>query len=447
MRIKEDIRKKYSIFTYGCQMNERDTETIAGLLEKSGYVEAASPEEANLIIFNTCSVRTSAENKVYGKLGEIKRLKKARPDLLVGFGGCMAQMEEVRKKLGEGGVVDIIFGTHNLHELPRLVEKAEAGVERPVIDVWPEAGDIVEGLPARRTGGVSAFVNIMFGCNNFCSYCIVPFTRGRERSRKPSDIIDEVKDLVQQGVKEVTLLGQNVNSYGKGLEPETDFASLLELVNEIPGLERIRFTTSHPRDVSERLLGAIASCRKVCEHIHAPLQAGSNRILKAMNRGYTREYYLDLVHKMREIVPGVAVTTDLIVGFPGESDRDFEDTIDMVKRIRFDAAFTFMYSPRSGTKAARLSDQVPLEVKKERLLQLNEIQYNIALEANRRFEGKDVEVLVEGPSKSNPRKLTGRTRTNRIVVFEGKPDLVGRLVMVRVREAKTFTLLGEAVEG
>lgn len=447
MRIKEDIRKKYSIFTYGCQMNERDTETIAGLLEKSGYVEAASPEEANLIIFNTCSVRTSAENKVYGKLGEIKRLKKARPDILVGFGGCMAQMEEVRKKLGEGGVVDIIFGTHNLHELPRLVEKAEAGVERPVIDVWPEAGDIVEGLPARRTGGVSAFVNIMFGCNNFCSYCIVPFTRGRERSRKPSDIIDEVKDLVQQGVKEVTLLGQNVNSYGKGLEPETDFASLLELVNEIPGLERIRFTTSHPRDVSERLLGAIASCRKVCEHIHAPLQAGSNRILKAMNRGYTREYYLDLVHKMREIVPGVAVTTDLIVGFPGESDRDFEDTIDMVKRIRFDAAFTFMYSPRSGTKAARLSDQVPSEVKKERLLQLNEIQYNIALEANRRFEGKDVEVLVEGPSKTNPRKLTGRTRTNRIVVFEGKPDLVGRLVMVRVREAKTFTLLGEAVEG
>ncbi len=447
MRIKEDIRKKYSIFTYGCQMNERDTETIAGLLEKSGYVEAASPEEANLIIFNTCSVRTSAENKVYGKLGEIKRLKKARPDLLVGFGGCMAQMEEVRKKLGEGGVVDIIFGTHNLHELPRLVEKAEAGVERPVIDVWPEAGDIVEGLPARRTGGVSAFVNIMFGCNNFCSYCIVPFTRGRERSRKPSDIIDEVKDLVQQGVKEVTLLGQNVNSYGKGLEPETDFASLLELVNEIPGLERIRFTTSHPRDVSERLLGAIASCRKVCEHIHAPLQAGSNRILKAMNRGYTREYYLDLVHKMREIVPGVAVTTDLIVGFPGESDRDFEDTIDMVKRIRFDAAFTFMYSPRSGTKAARLSDQVPLEVKKERLLQLNEIQYNIALEANRRFEGKDVEVLVEGPSKTNPRKLTGRTRTNRIAVFEGKPDLVGRLVMVRVREAKTFTLFGEAVEG
>jgi len=447
VRIKEDIRKKYSIFTYGCQMNERDTETIAGLLEKSGYVEAASPEEANLIIFNTCSVRTSAENKVYGKLGEIKRLKKARPDLLVGFGGCMAQMEEVRKKLGEGGVVDIIFGTHNLHELPRLVEKAEAGVERPVIDVWPEAGDIVEGLPARRTGGVSAFVNIMFGCNNFCSYCIVPFTRGRERSRKPSDIIDEVKDLVQQGVKEVTLLGQNVNSYGKGLEPETDFASLLELVNEIPGLERIRFTTSHPRDVSERLLGAIASCRKVCEHIHAPLQAGSNRILKAMNRGYTREYYLDLVHKMREIVPGVAVTTDLIVGFPGESDRDFEDTIDMVKRIRFDAAFTFMYSPRSGTKAARLSDQVPLEVKKERLLQLNEIQYNIALEANRRFEGKDVEVLVEGPSKTNPRKLTGRTRTNRIVVFEGKPDLVGRLVMVRVREAKTFTLFGEAVEG
>ncbi len=438
--------KKYFILTYGCQMNERDTETMAGLLEKSGYIEARRIEDADLIIFNTCSVRLSAENKVYGKLGEINRLKKEKPGLLVGFGGCMAQLEDSRTRVTESGVVDFIFGTHNLHELPRLVEQAEAGVAKPVVDVWPDAGDIAEGLPAKRAKGVSAFVNIMFGCNNFCSYCIVPFTRGRERSRNPRDIINEVADLAKEGFKEVTLLGQNVNSYGRGLEPEVDFASLLELVNEVPGIERIRFTTSHPRDVSERLLHTISRCHKVCEHIHAPLQAGSNRILKAMNRGYTREYYLDLVEKMRSIIPGVAVTTDLIVGFPGESDSDFEDTLDMVEKVKFDAAFTFMYSPRPGTRAALFSEQVLLEVKRERLLQLNEIQYKIALEANRRLEGKEVEVLVEGPSKTNPKRLTGRTRTNRIVVFEGKPELTGKLITVKVREAKTFTLIGEMVE-
>ena len=446
MSVTSSNPKKYFILTYGCQMNERDTETIAGLLEKSGYVEAGRIDDADLIVFNTCSVRVSAENKVYGKLGEVNRLKKEKPGLLVGFGGCMAQLEESRTRVMDSGVVDFLFGTHNLHELPRLIEQAEAGVDKPVIDVWADAGDIVEGLPAKRARGISAFVNIMFGCNNFCSYCIVPFTRGRERSRRPSDIVQEVEDLARRRIKEVTLLGQNVNSYGRGLKPEVDFAALLELVNRVPGIERIRFTTSHPRDVSERLLQTIARCDKVCEHIHAPLQAGSNRILRAMNRGYTREYYLDLVGKMRQIIPGVAVTTDLIVGFPGESESDFEDTLDMVEKVRFDAAFTFMYSPRPGTRAAQFSEQVPLEVKKQRLLRLNEIQYRIALEANRRWEGEVVEVLVEGPSKTNPKRLTGRTRTNRIVVFEGRPELAGQLVNVRVREAKTFTLIGEMVE-
>ncbi|MGI6486977.1 MAG: tRNA (N6-isopentenyl adenosine(37)-C2)-methylthiotransferase MiaB [Syntrophothermaceae bacterium] len=297
--MKEKAVKKYLTLTYGCQMNERDTATIAGLVERSGYQEASSFEEADLIVLNTCSVRHSAENKVYGKLGELKRFKQDKPDMLIALGGCMAQLDEVRDKLKKMGIVDVVFGTHNLHELPYLLEKAEAGLERPVIDVWAEAGEIVENLPARRPGGISAFVNIMFGCNNFCSYCIVPHTRGRERSRHPDDILAEVEGLVEQGVKEVTLLGQNVNSYGRGLESKLDFADLLRMVNQIDGLYRIRFTTSHPRDLSDKLIQAIADCSRVCEHVHAPLQAGSNRILRAMNRGYTCEEYLRLVRQMR----------------------------------------------------------------------------------------------------------------------------------------------------
>lgn len=443
MREVVERPKKYITLTYGCQMNERDSETIAGLVERSGYQEASSLEDADLVIFNTCSVRHSAENKVYGKLGQLKKLKHEKPGLLVAFGGCMAQLEEVRNKLQNIGVVDVVFGTHNLHELPYLLEKAEAGLEKPVVDVWSEPGKVVEHLPARRRGGISAFVNIMFGCNNFCAYCIVPYTRGRERSRQPQDILAEVQQLVEQGIKEVTLLGQNVNSYGRGLEQKVDFADLLRMVNKVPGLSRIRFTTSHPRDMSDKLIHTIAASARVCEHIHAPLQAGSNRILRAMNRGYTREDYLELVAKMRATIPGVAITSDLIVGFPGETDEDFQDTLDMVEKVRFDAAFTFMFSPRSGTKAAEMKGQLPLEVKKERLLKLNEVQYGIALEANRRLEGQRVEVLVEGQSKTNPEKMTGRTRTNRIVVFNGDEQLVGKLVEVRILAAKTFTMFGE----
>lgn len=445
--MKEKAAKKYLTLTYGCQMNERDTATIAGLVERSGYQEATSLEEADLVVLNTCSVRHSAENKVYGKLGELKRFKQDKPDMLIALGGCMAQLEEVRDKLKKMGVVDVVFGTHNLHELPYLLEKAEAGLERPIIDVWAAAGEIVENLPARHQGGISAFVNIMFGCNNFCSYCIVPHTRGRERSRHPDDILAEVEGLVKQGVKEVTLLGQNVNSYGRGLELKVDFADLLRMVNQIDGLYRIRFTTSHPRDMSDKLIQTIADCTRVCEHVHAPLQAGSNRILRAMNRGYTCEDYLRLVEQMRAAIPEVAITSDLIVGFPGESEEDFRATLAMVEKVRFDSAFTFMYSPRTGTRAAELKEQVPLAIKKERLLRLNEVQYQIAREANRQLENQAVEVLVEGQSKTDSERLTGRTRTNRIVVFEGGKHLVGKLLQVVVREARTFTLYGELPKG
>lgn len=422
-------------------MNVRDSETIAGLLEGSGFNQAEDLSEADLIVFNTCSVRHSAENKVYGKLGEIASLKKKRPELLIAFGGCMAQLPEVRQKLKKRGV-DVVFGTHNIHELPYLIARAQEE-RNPVFEVWEKEGRIVEPLPSCRKPGLSAFVNIMFGCNNFCSYCIVPYTRGRERSRKADDIVRELEELATAGYKEVTLLGQNVNSYGSGLEEKIEFADLLYRANSVAGIERIRFTTSHPKDVSDRLLQAIAECEKLCEHIHAPLQAGSNRILQRMNRNYSREHYLNLVERMRHYVPGVSITSDLIVGFPGETEEDFLETLDMVERVRFDAAFTFMYSQRSGTRAAELAEQIPLEEKKQRLERLNRRQYQIATEINQELQGSIQEVLVEGPSKTNPQKLTSRTRSNRIVIFSGGKDLIGRLINVKITEAKTFSLFGE----
>jgi len=433
--------KKYFIFTYGCQMNVRDSETIAGLLEAMRYIEAASPEEADLILFNTCSVRHSAENKVYGKLGEIMSLKKKNPDILIAFGGCMAQLAEVRQKLKKQGV-DVVFGTHNIHELPHLIQEARES-QSPVFRVWEKEGQVIESLPSKRPNGISAFVNIMYGCNNFCSYCIVPYTRGRERSRHFADIIKEVEKLAANGYKEVTLLGQNVNSYGKGLGVKIDFADLLREVNAVEGIERIRFTTSHPKDVSDKLIDTIAECSKVCEHIHMPLQAGSNTVLQRMNRSYTREHYLELVGKIRHKIPSIAITSDLIVGFPGETEEDFLQTLDMVEKVRFDAAFTFMYSPRSGTKAALFGDQVSLEEKKERLQRLNDVQYRIATEINESLAGTVQEVLVEGPSKTNREKLTSRTRTNRIVIFSGPKTLIGKLINVKIVKARTFSLFGE----
>jgi len=433
----------YHILTYGCQMNVRDSEIMSGLLEAMGYCATDKPEDASVILFNTCSVRHSAENKVYGKLGEISVLKRRNPEVIIGFGGCMAQLPEVQARLKKMGV-DVVFGTHNIHELPNLIEQAKQ-TKTPVFQVWDKEGEVEENLPSVRRAGISAFVNIMYGCNNFCSYCIVPYTRGRERSRSSADILKEVRELAEQGYREVTLLGQNVNSYGKGLDEKVDFADLLALTAEVEGIDRVRFTTSHPKDMSDKLITTIAANPLICEHIHVPLQAGSNSILKRMNRGYTREHYLELTSRMREKIPGVAITSDLIVGFPGEQDEDFADTLDMVKKVRFDAAFTFMYSARNGTRAAEFTDQVPLEVKKARLSELNLIQYRIAREINQSLEGKVEEVLVEGPSKTDKNKLTSRTRTNRIVIISGSEDLVGRIIPVKITEGKTFSLFGEPV--
>jgi tRNA-2-methylthio-N6-dimethylallyladenosine synthase len=434
---------KYHILTYVCQMNVRDSETIAGLVEAMGYKETEDISQADLVIFNTCSVRHSAENKVYGKLGEVNALKRKRPSMLIAFGGCMAQLPEVKEKLYKIGV-DIIFGTHNIHELPGLIQEA-GKTKRRVEQVWSGAGQVIEPLPASRHPGLSAFVNVMYGCNNFCSYCIVPYTRGRERSRTPDSIRQELEELAAVGYKEVTLLGQNVNSYGKGLDQSADFADILLMASKIEGLERIRFTTSHPKDMSDKLIDTIAAEDKLCEHIHVPLQAGSNKILQLMNRGYTSEHYLELASRMRRRIPGVAITSDLIVGFPGETDEDFQATLDMVQKVRFDAAFTFLYSVRSGTRAATMENQVPLEVKKARLLELNRLQYCIALELNRALEGTVQEVLVEGPSKTNPDKLSGRTRTNRIIIFSGPANLTGKIINVKITAGKTFSLFGEIV--
>jgi len=440
----QDSQLNYHIETYGCQMNVRDSEIMAGLMERQGFREQSRAEQADIIIFNTCSVRHSAENKVYGKLGEYIKLKRQKPELIVAFGGCMAQLPEVVAKVKRLGV-DLVFGTHNLHELPHLINEYRQH-HRKVVRVWPGHSGVIEDLPSHRKEGVSAFVNIMYGCNNFCSYCIVPYTRGRERSRHPRDIIREVEQLAGEGFKEVTFLGQNVNSYGQGLLDSYSFADLLREADQIEGLTRIRFTTSHPKDMSEQLMDAIAGGDKICQHIHVPLQAGSDRILKAMNRGYTREHYLRLTGQMRERIPGVAITSDLIVGFPGETEEDFEATLDMVRQVRFDAAFTFLYSVRSGTRAATMPGQVDPAIKKDRLLRLNELQYGIALDLNRSLEGMVEEVLVEGPSKTNIDNLTGRTRSNRIVIFKGSEQLIGSLVQVRITTGKTFSLFGQLQE-
>lgn len=433
----------YYIITYGCQMNVRDSEIISGLLEAMGYCAADKPEDASVVLFNTCSVRHSAENKVYGKLGEIGVLKRHDPDMIIAFGGCMAQLPDVQARLKRMGV-DVVFGTHNLHELPYLIEQTKQ-TRKPVFQVWEKEGAVEESLPSVRQPGISAFVNIMYGCNNFCSYCIVPYTRGRERSRRSADILSEVKNLALQGYREITLLGQNVNSYGKGLDETIDFADLLEMTSAVEGIDRVRFTTSHPKDMSQKLIKRIADNPVICEHIHVPLQSGSNRILQRMNRAYTREHYLELTSRMRELIPGVAITSDLIVGFPGEQEEDFADTLDMVKKVRFDAAFTFMYSVRRGTRAADFTDQVSQETKKARLTELNLLQYRIAREINQSLEGQVEEVLVEGPSKTDKSKLTSRTRTNRIVIIAGSDDLVGRIIPVKITEGKTFSLFGEVL--
>lgn len=434
--------KKYMISTFGCQMNENDSEKLAGMLEYMGYRRTDRLEECDLVLFNTCCVRENAEFKVYGHLGSLKPLKARRPEMVIAVCGCMVQQEEVVGHiLNKYGHVDLIFGTHNLHRFPELLYKTFSS-DSTVTDISSCDGYIAEGLPIRREHGVKAWLTVMYGCNNFCSYCIVPYVRGRERSRRMPDILDEARLLARQGYREITLLGQNVNSYGLDRNDGSSFAALLRRLEKIEGLERIRFMTSHPKDLSDELIYAMRDCGKVCEHLHLPVQAGSSRILKEMNRKYTREHYFDLVDRIREQVPGISITTDIIVGFPGETEEDFEQTIDLVEKVGFDYAYTFIYSKRTGTPAAQNAEQVSEQVKKKRFDELLKIQNRISAEINGRLEGSVTEILVEGHSKNNIGMMTGRTRTNKIVNFKGSSDLTGKLVSVKIVRAGTWSLDG-----
>lgn len=440
-----NLNQRYYIDTWGCQMNEEDSEKISGVLKGIGYLRTETKEEADIIIFNTCCVRENAELKVFGHIGALKALKKNNPNLVIVITGCMMQQKDMPDKvMKKYAHIDIIAGSYNSYKLPEYIERVKTE-GNSIIEIWDKEKDIVEGLPVDRKSDVKAFVTIMYGCNNFCSYCIVPYVRGRERSREPENIISEIKDLVSKGYKEITLLGQNVNSYGKGLEREMDFADLLREVNKVDGLERVRFMTSHPKDVSERLIDAMAECDKVCEHGHFALQSGSTRVLEKMNRKYSREDYLNLVRKLRKAMPDVAITTDIIVGFPGETEEDFEETLTLVEEIQFDSAFTFIYSQREGTPAASYEEQVSEEAKRNRFNNLIKIVNESMANKNKAYEGKIVEVLVEGPSKNDETKLMGRTRTSKLVNFNGNSDYIGKLVNVKITKANSFSLIGEII--
>lgn len=435
--------KKVATIVFGCQMSERDAETLTALSTGSGYVPTDEVQNADLIIVNTCCVRESAENKILGKIGELKRLKENNPNLKIAVCGCMVQQPGALVKLQKRAPhVDIWTGTHNLQNFATLLKETET--KGKVAEVIKEHTGVSE-TPRGDKRKLRAYVNIMYGCNNFCSYCIVPHVRGRERSRPPAEIITEIQDLVSCGCREVTLLGQNVNSYGKELTPAYDFADLLQEVDQIPGLYRVRFITSHPKDLSDKLIETIAHGKHLCEHIHLPIQAGSNSILRSMNRQYTREYYLSRVAHIRELIPNVSLTTDFIVGFPGESEEDFAQTLDVVLQVQYSQAFTFLYSKRSGTPAAVMPNQIALDVKKKRLQELMNLQTQASLEWRERMVGKTYEVLVEGSSKTNPERLTGRTRGNELVVFNGDSELSGQLINVQIVEAGSWTLVGEVV--
>lgn len=442
--INHDDNKTYHIVTYGCQMNEEDSEKMSGMLKSMGYEKTENRDEASIIIFNTCCVRENAENRVYGNLGELKKVKKRNPNLVIAICGCMMQQEGMADKiLKTFPYVDIVFGTHNAYKFPEYLNRVKTeGVQ--VKEILDKETKIVEGIPIDRESSIKAFVTIMYGCNNFCTYCVVPYVRGRERSRKSEDILNEIKDLVSKGYKEVTLLGQNVNSYGKGLEEDINFAKLLRKVNEIDGLERIRFMSSHPKDLTEEVIMAVKECDKVCEQIHLPVQSGSDTMLKAMNRHYDRATYLSLVNKIKEEIPGCSITTDIIVGFPGESEEDIQDTIDLVKEVKYDSAFTFIYSRRNHTPADKMENQIPEEIKHERFNRLVEAVNENVIRGNKFYEGKTVEVLVEGPSKTDETKLMGRTRNGRLVNFSCEDkNLIGKLVNVKINRAQPFSLIGE----
>lgn len=447
--IDEDIKvilknKKYFIRTYGCQGNLRDSEVIAGILEKIGYVVTYEEKDADIIILNTCCVRENAEKKVFGEIGSLKSLKAKNPELIICVCGCMVQQEHIVSTiLSKYQQVDLLFGTHNIYQLPSLIKEVITSNQR-ICNVLSNQGDIQEDLPSCRASSFKAWVNIMYGCNKFCTYCIVPYTRGKERSRRSVDILNEIKELKALGYKEVTLLGQNVNAYGKDID-DLSFPELMEQIALI-GIERIRFTTSHPWDFSDELIDVIAKYPNIMNHIQLPVQSGDSEILRLMGRRYDREQYLELVRKIKERIPDVSITTDIIVGFPNESEEAFENTLSLCEIVKYDSAFTFIYSPRVGTPAAKMKDNVSMETKKIRFNKLTATIAKYELEKYKTFEGKTVKVLVEGPSKKNEEILSGYTEDNKLVNFKGNIDMVGKIVNVKITTAKTYTLEGEQVD-
>lgn len=439
--------KKKSMFitTFGCQMNAHDSEKLLGMLKEMGYEEAQEEKDADFVIYNTCCVRENAENKVYGNLGYLKHQKRENPEMKIAICGCMMQQESVLQTIKEKYKhVDMVFGTFNLYKLPEIMY-INIETKAPVFDIWKEHKEIVEDLPTIRHFKYKASVNIMFGCNNFCSYCIVPYVRGRERSRCPEDILNEIRELAKDGVKEITLLGQNVNSYGLGLGEEITFAKLLRMVNEIDGIERIRFMTSHPKDLSDELIYAMRDCKKVCNHIHLPFQAGNNDILKVMNRKYTKEQYLELVEKIKKEIPDISLTTDIIVGFPGETSSQVDDTIDVIKKARFNGAFTFIYSKRTGTPAAEMKNQVDEKEAKENFNRVLDALNPIIYELNCQKVGKTYKVLADDVSNGDKEYITGRLEDNSLVHFKGDSSMIGQIFDVKITDCKTFYLIGERV--
>ena len=436
--------KKYTILTYGCQMNVHDSENIAGIMEEMLYTKEEDITKTDVIIINTCAIRENAHNKVMGILGRIKKLKEDNPSLITILGGCMAQEEGITSMIKDKYKwVDIVIGTHNIYELPILLDKA-LKEKKQDIEVYSCEGDIIEGLPVKRDSKYKAWVNIQYGCDKFCSYCIVPYTRGKQRSRMPKDIIKEVEELKKQGYKEVTLLGQNVNAYGKDLDINYTMANLLEDVSKT-GIDRIRFVTSHPWDFNDDMIETIAKYDNIMPYIHLPIQSGSDNILKKMNRRYTIEEYKELFYKLKKSIPGVSITTDIIVGFPNETKEDFQKTLDIYNELKYDLAYTFIYSPREGTPAASLEDTISLEEKEERLHTLNELVNKYANEANQKYLNNTYKVLIEGPSEKN-NKLMGYTETMKLVNIEGDSKYIGEIVNVKITEAKTWSLEGVIVD-
>ncbi|MED9924943.1 MAG: tRNA (N6-isopentenyl adenosine(37)-C2)-methylthiotransferase MiaB [Clostridia bacterium] len=454
-KINQDKNLKYTILTMGCQLNENDSEKLCGMLEKMGYTKTEKQNDADLALFNTCCVRENAEDKLFGKLGELKRLKEQK-GIIIAIGGCMMQEKHITDKIKESyPFVDILFGTHTLHKFPEDLYKV-IEEKRKLEDILDIDGKIYEGLPIKRDSKIKASVTIMNGCNNFCSYCIVPYVRGRERSRQPRDIIEEVKKLAKEGYKEITLLGQNVNSYLR-VEREKNipfeeyqgvnsFATLLRAINKIDGIERIRFISPHPKDFTDDVIEAIADCEKVCKLVHLPLQSGNTKVLKEMNRKYTKEQYLNLVEKMKSKIPNLTLSTDIIVGFPGETDEEFEDTLEVVEKVRFEQVYMFIYSRRVGTPGDKMQNQIPEDIKHKRFDKLKALVESQIEENNKKYIGTTQKILVEGESKNNSNMLSGRTESNKVVIFEGSKELIDKIINIKIISQHMWYLKGEILK-